>query len=268
MDDLRRGLAPIASEAWEEIDAEAKRTLELTLAGRKLVDFTGPLGWEAAAVGTGRADTLPAGPGDGVAAAIRRVRPLIEMRVPFTLLRTELDAISRGASDADLDPVVDAARAIAHAEDRLIFHGYPSAGIVGLCEAASGETISLTEDYEAYPSAVAEALSSLRTRGVDGPFAIALGPRCWMGLTRTTGRGGYPVLEHVRKLLDGPIIWAPAVDGAVVASLRGGDFELIVGRDLSIGYHDHTADTVELYLEESLTFRVHSAEAAVPLAYR
>jgi uncharacterized linocin/CFP29 family protein len=74
-------------------------------------------------------------------------------------------------------------------------------------------------------------------------------------------------MEHVRRLLDGPIVWAPAVDGAVVLSVRGGDFELTVGQDFSIGYLEHTASAVRLYLQESFTFRVLAAEAAVPLAY-
>jgi uncharacterized linocin/CFP29 family protein len=68
-------------------------------------------------------------------------------------------------------------------------------------------------------------------------------------------------------MLDGPVVWAPAVDGAIVVSQRGGDFELVVGQDISIGYTDHDAESVSLYLEESLTFRVDSPEAAVRLAY-
>jgi uncharacterized linocin/CFP29 family protein len=74
-------------------------------------------------------------------------------------------------------------------------------------------------------------------------------------------------MEHVRRLLDGPLVWAPAVDGAAVLSLRGGDFELTVGQDFSIGYLEHNASVVRLYLQESFTFRVIAAEAAVPLAY-
>ena len=79
----------------------------------------------------------------------------------------------------------------------------------------------------------------MRSEGVSGPYGIALGPRCYTGLTRSTSRG-YPIINHVRELLDGPIVWAPAADGAVVLSLRGGDFELTVGQDFSIGYLDHT----------------------------
>jgi uncharacterized linocin/CFP29 family protein len=76
------------------------------------------------------------------------------------------------------------------------------------------------------------------------------------------------VLEHVRQLIGSEPLWAPNISGALVASLRGGDFELIVGRDLSVGYSDHSTASVRLYLQESLTFRVLSPEAAVPLVYR
>jgi uncharacterized linocin/CFP29 family protein len=113
---------------------------------------------------------------------------------------------------------------------------------------------------------VAEATHKLRSAGIGGPYAIALGPRCFTGLSKTLV-GGFPVMEHVRRLLDGPIIPAPAVDGAVVLSLRRGDFELTVGQDFSIGYLEHSASTVRLYLQESFTFRVLSPEAALPLAY-
>jgi uncharacterized linocin/CFP29 family protein len=55
------------------------------------------------------------------------------------------------------------------------------------------------------------------------------------------------------------------VQGAVVVSQRGGDFLLEVGEDLSIGYQEHRADAVDLYLLESFTFRVATPEAAVAL---
>jgi hypothetical protein len=112
---------------------------------------------------------------------------------------------------------------------------------------------------------LSEALQKLRGAGIGGPYVIALGPRCYTGLGKTL-LGGFPVLEHLRRLVDGAIVSAPAVDGAVVLSTRGGDFELTVGQDFSIGYLDHTADAVRLYLQESFTFRLLSPEAAVPLA--
>ncbi len=267
MNDLLREHAPITADAWSEIDAEAKRTLEVLLAARRLVDFTGPLGWSTSAISNGRTETLSPPLQEGVASRIRRAQPLVEIRVAFELSRAELDAIGRGALDADLNPVRDAARAAAIAEDRAVFQGYAAAGIEGIFRASSQQALTIPEEYELYPDVVAEATHRLRSMGISGPYAIALGPRCYTGLTRSTTRG-YPIIDHVRELVHGPIVWAPAADGAVVMSMRGGDFELAVGQDFSIGYLEHTSASVRLYLQESFTFRVLTPEAAVPLTYR
>ena len=266
MNDLLRELAPVSAAAWDEIEAEATRTLKAMLAARKLVDFKGPLGWEAGAISLGRAQALKSSPQSGVQARLRRMQPLVELRVPFELSREELEAIGRGAQDIDLDAVREAARAAALAEDRAVFHGYAEAGIGGIVDASAASRCAITEDYTKYLASVAEALHKLRAAGIGGPYAIALGPRCFTGLGKTM-LGGFPALEQLRRLLDGPIVSAPAVDGAVLLSQRGGDFELTVGQDFSIGYLDHSATSVRLYLQESMTFRVLSPEAAVPLAY-
>jgi uncharacterized linocin/CFP29 family protein len=266
MNDLLREHAPISAEAWREIDAEATRTLKTLLAARRLVDFEGPLGWEASCVPSGRTEKLKPPLQEGAVTRVRTSLPLIELRVPFEVAREELDAIGRGARDADLDPVRNAARAAAIAEDRAIFQGYKPAGIEGIFEASAKQSLAIPAKYDAYPDVVAEATHRLRSEGVSGPYGIALGPRCYTGLTRSVDRG-YPIINHVRALLDGPIVWAPAADGAVVMSLRGGDFELSVGQDFSIGYLDHTGTSVLLYLQETFTFRVLTPQAAVPLTY-
>lgn len=267
MDDLRRSLSPLTDAAWAQIDHDAAATLKATLAARRLVDFDGPRGWQTSAIGLGRVDGLEEAPREGVCAALRQVQPLVEFRVPFALKRSELDAVSRGAEDPDLNPLVAAARAIALAEDAAIFHGYAPAGITGIFQAAEERTLTIPERYQDYPAVVAQALAELRMGGVYGPYGIALGPRCFAGLTRST-LGGYPVIQHVQRLLEGgPVVWAPAINGAVVVSLRGGDFGLTVGRDFAIGYETHTADDVHLYIEESFTYRTLTPEAAVPLVY-
>jgi uncharacterized linocin/CFP29 family protein len=266
MNDLLREHAPISAAGWEQIDAEAKRTLEVLLAARRFVDFKGPLGWEAAAIPNGRIETLTTALHEGVVSRIRRVQPLVEIRIPFEVSRAELEAIGRGAEDADLDTVRNAAHAAAIAEDRAVFQGYEAAGIEGIFAASAPLGLQIPDQYELYPDVVAEATHRLRSEGVRGPYGIALGPRCYTGLTRSTARG-YPIIDHVRKLVDGPIVWAPAADGAIVMSMRGGDFELVVGQDFSIGYLDHTLTSVLLYLQESFTFRVLAPEAAVPLSY-
>ncbi|PKU21465.1 family 1 encapsulin nanocompartment shell protein [Telmatospirillum siberiense] len=265
MNNLYRELAPVSAPAWLEIEKEAQRTLKTMLAGRRIVDFVGPQGFAVSAVGTGRAVSIPP-PHGAVEAHLRQVQPLVEIRVPFELPRSEIEAIDRGAADADLDSVIAAARRIAIAEDVAIFHGYPAANILGICQSKAGNGLPLGDDFKSYPTIIAGAINKLRDAGVDGPYAVALSERCYTGLTETT-TGGYPVLDHIRRIVEGPLVWAPGLTGVVVVSLRGGDFQLVVGRDFSIGYLDHDAKKIGLYIEESFTFRLLSPQAAVPLAH-
>ena len=267
MNNLKRELAPISNAAWNQIDAEATRVLKLKLAGRKLVDFDGPLGPTAGAVNTGRREPLGAAPADRVEATRRQTRPLIELRSYFELSREEMDAVERGAEDPELQPLIDAASRIAYAEDTAIFHGYAAGGIDGIDQASAHPILPIPDDYQQYPHSIAEATRMLRLAGVDGPYALAMGPRYYAGLTHAVGDGGYPVLNVVRKLVDGPLVWAPAVNGAIVVSLRGGDFELTIGTDMSIAYQNHTDEAVRLYLIETMAFRVLTPEAAVALTH-
>lgn len=266
MNSLFRGLAPITTAAWQEIEKEAKRTLIAMLGARRIVDFIGPLGLATSAIGTGRMAPIPGVPNGAVEAHLRQSQPLVEIRVPFELDRTEIAAVDRGAKAPNLDSLVAAARKIAIAEDIAVFHGYPEAHIRGICEIGRDGTLSLGTDCEAYPAIITRAVTRLREAGIGGPYAVVLGERCYTDLIETT-KAGYPILEHIRRIVEGPIVWAPGLSGAVVITLRGGDFELVVGRDISIGYLDHDANHVRLYFEESFTFRVLSPQAAVPLLH-
>lgn len=266
-DHLRRALAPISASAWARIDDEATRTLRHFLAARALIDFSGPRGWEHAAEATGRTRPAVPSPADGLVASVRGVQPLIEMRAPFELARLELDGVDRGAPEPDLTALQDAAQLAALAEDRILFHGYEPAGIAGIAPSSPHEPLEIGEDFAQYPSVVARAVAVLRRAGVGGPYTIALGPRGYTGVIETTEHGGYPVLEHMKLILGGPVVWAPAVEGAVVLSTRGGDYELVCGQDFALGYQTHTNDAVELYLEESITLVVHDARAAIALQF-
>jgi uncharacterized linocin/CFP29 family protein len=202
---------------------------------------------------------------EGVSAAQRRVLPAVELRAPFALSRAELRDADRGAEDADLAPLDAAARQIATVENRAVFHGWAAAGITGIAEASEHDAIALGEDCERYPRHVAQAVEALLRAGIDGPYGLALGPVAHTRVLQTTEHGGYPLLNHLRQIIGGPLVWCPGVDGAVVVSQRGGDFLFESGEDLSIGYDRHDADTVELYLVESFTFRIATPEAAVAL---
>jgi uncharacterized linocin/CFP29 family protein len=265
MDLLKRRHAPILPEAWKQIDDEARRVLKLHLAGRKLADFSGPHGWKYAAVNTGRLTLLERGPIAAVPTGIRDVRPLIELRSPFILETMELDYAARGATDLNLDALITAAERVALAEDTAIFHGYAPGGISGIIPSSPHTPISVSASQD-WPRAVVKAKEVLRAAGVDGPYALALGTKSYDELTADS-EDGYPIRKRIeRSVIDGPIVWAPAVaEGAVLLSHRGGDFELTVGGDLSIGYTGHDREKVELYITESFTFRVLEDKAAILL---
>jgi uncharacterized linocin/CFP29 family protein len=265
MSHLLREHAPITERGWRLIDGEARERLEPALAARRLVDFSGPHGWERSASDLGRVRALIGGAGDGVGASQRRVLEMVELRAPFTVARSELRDADRGAGDIDLAALDRAARAIAAAENRMVFHGLKSAGISGMAEISEHKAIALGKDCERYPKHVARAVEMLLDAGVGGPYGLALGPDTYTRVLQTAEHGGYPLLDHLRKIVDGPLVWSPGLGGAVVVSQRGGDFVLDVGEDLSIGYERHDADVVELYIEESLTFRVLTDDAAVAL---
>jgi uncharacterized linocin/CFP29 family protein len=266
MSHLHRELAPISDTAWAEIDKEARRTLRTFLAARQVVDFSGPHGWDYSADSVGRLERVP-GPVDGVEAGVRVVQPLVELRHVFSMSRADIDDIDRGRPDPDLSVVIEAAKRAALAEDSIVFNGFKEAHITGMAEASPHPRVNLDDNYAEYPKLVAQAVSTLRQAGIDGPYAAALGPRCWTGVIETTEYGGYPVLEHLRLILGGPVVWAPAVDGAIVLSIRGDDFQLTCGEDMALGYISHDGGSVELFLEESIGFRVLTPEAAVPLRH-
>jgi len=196
------------------------------------------------------------------------VLPLVEPRADFTVARVELEAIDRGAADLDLDSLDEAARRLALAENTAVFNGWEAAGITGIVAATPHDPIPLNEDLTACPRHIAAAVEVLLAHGISGPYGLALGPDIYKGVIETTEHGGYPLFDHLRKILDGPLVWAPGVDGAVVVSLRGGDFLLECGQDVAIGYESHDAEAVQLYLVESFSFRVATPEAAVALPAR
>ena len=264
MNNLHRGLAPISDAAWSQIEEETTRTVKRYLAGRRVVDVPPPGGIALPGVATGHVRSISA-PGEGIIAGRREVKPLVELRVPFELSRQAIDDVERGSNDSDWQPAKSAAKTLAFAEDRAIFNGYHEAEIEGIREGSNNPIVTLPADVRDYPDAVAQALSQLRLVGVNGPYSVLLGADEYTALAEIRDHG-YPVLEHVKRIVDGNLVWAPAIEGAFVLTTRGGDFELNIGQDISIGYLSHTDSLVRLYLQETFVFRVLTSEASVVLS--
>jgi uncharacterized linocin/CFP29 family protein len=266
MNHLLRGHAPLTDSNWKLLDDEARDRLAGPLAARRLVDFVGPQGWEHSSTNLGRVDSVEVGE-EGVKALQRRVLPLVEVRVDFTVSRSEMRDDDRGAVDVDLESLDLAAHQIAIAENSAVFNGWAKAGIQGVVESSPFEPEPLGASADAYPRSVARAIEGLREAGVEGSYGLALGPDEYIKVIETAEHGGYPLFDHLRKILDGgQIVWAPGLRGAVAVSMRGGDFLFESGQDLSIGYDHHDAEQVHLYLEETFSFIVATPEAAAPLS--
>jgi uncharacterized linocin/CFP29 family protein len=263
MNHLLRSHAPIGDAGWELLDSEVKDRLLPALGARRLVDFAGPRGWEHSATNLGRTRPLPSSPGDGVSAQQRRVLPVVELRADFEVSRSELRDADRGAADADLAALDVAARQIAVAENVAVCHGWADV-FTGMTEASPHEPLPLGAP-ETYPAQVATGVEKLLAAGVAGPYALALGAEPYRDAIGMTERGGFPLREHLGAIIEGPIVYTPGIDGAVLASLRGGDFLFDCGQDIAIGYEAHDEQVVRLYVQESFTFRVATPEAAVAL---
>ena len=222
MNNLHRELAPVSDAAWASIEEEAKRTFALHVAGRRVVDVTGPDGTSLAAVGTGHRSAIAA-PADGIIASLRTAQQLVELRVPFTLSREAIDDVERGAQDPDWQPVKDAAKKTAFAEDRAIFEGYPAAGIAGIRQSSSNPALALPAEARQYPDVVSQALSALRLAGVTGPYSLLLSADAYTSVGETSDYG-YPVRDHLARVVDER--WDPPVTlGARFTFRRGRLYE-------------------------------------------
>lgn len=264
MDHLTRRLAPIADETWNALDDEARTRLQPVLGARRLVDFDGPRGWEHSSTNTGR--VRPVGDDDaGLRARQRVVLALTEVRADFVLARSELDDTARGAVDTDLSALDEAAHRLAVRENTAILAGWPAVGFAGIAPSSPHAPIDGAGDAAGLTRRTAEAVRRLGDAGIGGPYGMAVGSREWVEILGGNDAGGQPLRRHIERILGGDVVWTPGIEGAVVISLRGGDFLLEVGQDVALGYLASAEDRVQLYLEESFSFRIATPEAAIAL---
>lgn len=262
MDILRKSMAPICDKAWEEINDSATEVLTSVLSARKFVDVEGPKGWDFPALSLGRVE-VPEGQNGDVQYGVHQVLPLIETRVPFELNIWELDNIARGARDIDLDNMEEAARKLARFEEDAIYNGFKSGNIKGIKDCSEHDALMLPADDNEIIGVISEAIAKLKAASVEGPYSLVLNTEQWQRFN-SSGQG-YPLRKRVESLLGGSIIMAPYIGEAYVVSERGGDFEMVIGQDISIGYESHNQKTVQLYFTESFTFQCVDPAAVVVL---
>ncbi|MDR1378032.1 MAG: bacteriocin family protein [Synergistaceae bacterium] len=268
---LRRSTSMVSPEAWEELDKQARLVFQAALSARKFVDFVGPKGWNYTAHSLGRLYVDPQQSG-AIRYGINMLLPLVEVRQSFLLDIWELDDIVRGCRNPNLTPLEDAAHAVAEFEEKIIYEGFEPAGIAGLSGASADNTVNLKYDLDSldfepfFLRGLTAALGKLRDSAVQGPYTLVACPSLWNEIYT---RGDYaPFSDKVKNVTGGDIVRSNRESASYLISGRGGDFELVVGQDLSLGYDGREGTNVKFFFAESFTFNVVNSEAVIPLVFQ
>jgi len=265
MDILKRSQAPFAAEAWDFLDEEATDVLSQKLKARKEVDFLGPKGLELSSINTGRFNPVGIEDVEGVTYSTREVLPLVELKVPFTMNLNEIEALARGAEDVDTDELIEAASKLAKAENKAVFYGLDEVNIEGIVDASEYEEVSVSGGEKELISGLLKALTLFEENSVGGSKRLLLGPELYSLLYELDDKG-YPLKRKVEEMAESGVVLVPDLGNrGLLISERGGDFELTIGQDISLGFGERKGDEVELFFLETFTFRVNGPEAAVVL---
>lgn len=263
MDILKQSLAPVSAKAWQEIKSEAKRFLGTHLSARKFVEVVGPKGWDYAAVPAGKLEIPGNQNKDGVIYGISKVQPLVEPRISFQLNIWELDNLTRGAKDIDLDPMEEAALKFAEFEEKAIYYGIKNASITGLKECNQDNKLTFPDQVDNLLPVVSEGITRLAKKSISGPYALIVSPEKWKKISSQVK--GYPLKVHLERIMGGPVILSHFIEEAFLAPADAEDLNLVLGQDISIGYESHNLKEVRFYFTESFTFQILDPDSIILL---
>jgi uncharacterized linocin/CFP29 family protein len=265
MDTLRRHAAPLSDRVWKEIDEAVAQAARHVLTARRVATFDGPHGWEQLV--SSRLGTMtPCQTREGKATVCRpEVVLLAEVRAEFSIPWAAIEVFERGATRLDTRHAEDAAREVGLAEDRLALYGEPMGG--GFLTAPDSPRVR-TGDWKAPGRMIGEVLKAveiLDTRGVGGPYELVLSPSRYFEYLQAEGDHGYPVARQLREVVSAVHRSLVLHHAGAVFSVRGGDFMLSVGGDLSVGYRLHDREAVHLFCVETIGAQVVTPEAVCVL---
>jgi uncharacterized linocin/CFP29 family protein len=173
----------------------------------------------------------------------------------------ELDNLERGAKNIDLSALEEAAIEVALFEEKAIYEGFSPAGIKGLRDAALNDPIALPAQTDGFLKEIGHQIIQLQRNAVEGPYSLIITEHEWINLIKLSQ--GYPVQLHLKEILGGKVLIKQSNNNSFLVSERGGDYELILGSDIVVGYEGHDTQKVRLYYTSSFTFRVLNPEAVV-----
>ena len=266
MDTLRRDAAPLSERVWKEIDEAVGHAAKHVFTARRVATFDGPHGWDqlvASRLGT----MTPCQTREGKATVCRpEVVLLAEVRAEFSVPWAAIELFERGAPRLDTRTAEDAAREVALAEDRLALYGEPMGA--GFLTSPDSPRIR-AGDWTVPGQMIADVLKAIEildTRGLSGPYELVLSPARYFQYLQAEGDHGYPAARQLREVVSAVHRSLVAHDAGAVFSVRGGDFVLSVGGDLSVGYRLHDREAVHLFCVETIGAQTATPEAVCTLA--
>lgn len=260
MDLFKKNLAPISNEAWKEIEEQAKDTLKANLSARKFLCIEGPKGWDYPGKTLGRLK-INKPKKEGFSYGTRIFLPVVEARISFSLNQWELDNVSRGAEDIDLENLERAAKKIAHFEESVVYDGLPGSDVKGLLSVAES-SVTLSKDPATWLEKISKGIEILRNSAISGPYMLVLNPKSWNQLDCYTK--GYPLRKQITELLGGKIILSNYLQkNGLIVPANSDDLKLTIGQDFSIGYEHHDSKEIQLFLTETFVFQVNEPKAII-----
>lgn len=254
MDILKKDLAPLSEDAWEEIEERAADVIKTHLSTRKVFKVDGPKGLDYTVIPEGRLDIINSTENNDVKSGLYKVKPLVEARISFALDRWEMDNIARGAADIDLENLEEAAKKIALYEENAIYKGFADGQIQGLDNVVENEVIPFGDDASSIMKGIAQGILVLNEAYVEQPMTLVVGDEGWKKINMDVC--GEPLMSRIKKITGGDVVYSPVVDGAYLVPYDHDDLELTIGQDFAIGYEHHDSKIIQLFITESFTFRV------------
>ena len=145
-------------------------------------------------------------------------------------------------------------KSLALFEENAVYNSLEQAIVHGIDEAAESKAMDFGKESTEIMEAIAKGLVELRKAYAGGPFTLVVNQEAYKRiLSKETA---YPLDKRIEKLIGGKIVFSHVVKGAYLLPFDHEDLELTIGRDYSIGYQSHDAESVRFFATESFTFRV------------
>jgi uncharacterized linocin/CFP29 family protein len=262
MEWLRRNAPSLSDKVWKAIDQISASMFKQTVVARRIADFEGPKGWSYVATQLGTFRPIGGKQASGkVRLSVPEVMLLTELRAEFSLPWSAIEIFDRVGPPLESEPIEEAAREIALAEDRLVFFGNSSNP--GLLSSHESPRVALS-DWSLPGRVLTDLLSAverLDETGIKGPYEAVLSPAHYYSYLRQTGEGGsYPAAKQLGIVIE-KVYSSPVIDGAVLFSTRGSDFLIAVGGDLTVGYRAHDDKSIHLFCVETISAQLLTPKA-------